>query len=57
MPDKDRLPPIHPGEILREEFPPLLEELQNVVAEIKVVEQKLDQLKAPWSQGRMPSLN
>ena len=44
-------------EILREEFPPLLEELQNVVAEIKVVEQKLDQLKAPWSPGRMPSLN
>jgi len=44
-------------EILKEEFPPVLEEVQNVVGEIKVVEQKLDQLKAPWSPGRIPELN
>jgi hypothetical protein len=43
--------------ILREEFPPVLEELQNVVGEIKVVEQKLDELKAPWSPGRVPELD
>jgi hypothetical protein len=27
------------------------------VGEIKVVEQKLDELKAPWSPGRVPELD
>jgi photosystem II stability/assembly factor-like uncharacterized protein len=44
-------------EILREEFPPVLEQLKVVVDGIARVEAKLDELKAPWTPGRMPELN
>ena len=44
-------------EILREEFPPVLEQLKEVVSGIEEVEARLDELKAPWSPGRMPELD
>jgi len=44
-------------EILREEFPPMLDQLKEVVDGITRVETKLEELKAPWSPGRMPDLN
>jgi len=44
-------------EIIREEFPPVLEQLKDVVAGIKKVEDKLDELKAPWTPGRVPELD
>ncbi len=44
-------------EILKEEFPPVLAQLQKVVEEIKELDQQLEQLKAPWTPGRIPELN
>ncbi len=44
-------------EILREEFPPVLEQLKEVVDGIRKVEARLEELKAPWSPGRIPELN
>jgi len=44
-------------EILREEFPPVLEDLKEVVSGINEIEDRLDELKAPWSPGRMPELD
>jgi hypothetical protein len=44
-------------EILREEFPPLLTDLEKVVEEIRELDRKLEELKAPWTPGRVPSLN
>jgi photosystem II stability/assembly factor-like uncharacterized protein len=44
-------------EILREEFPPVLENLQEVIDGIARVEARLDELKAPWTPGRIPELN
>ena len=44
-------------EILREEFPPVLEQLKEVVDGISKVEARLEELKAPWSPGRIPVLN
>jgi hypothetical protein len=44
-------------EILREEFPPVLDQLKEVVTGIEKVEAKLEELKAPWTPGRMPELN
>jgi photosystem II stability/assembly factor-like uncharacterized protein len=43
--------------ILREEFPPVLERIGQVVAGIKGVEAQLDALDAPWTPGRMLQLN
>jgi hypothetical protein len=42
--------------ILREEFPPVLAQLKEVVDGITKVEDRLDELKAPWSPGRVPEL-
>jgi len=44
-------------EILREEFPPVLADLEQVVADIRELDQKLEELKAPWTPGRVPSLD
>jgi photosystem II stability/assembly factor-like uncharacterized protein len=41
-------------EILREEFPPVLEQLKEVVSGIEEIENRLDDLKAPWTPGRVP---
>ena len=41
--------------ILVEEFPPILNELRNILSlEIKPMEEKLEKLKAPYSEGRIP---
>lgn len=44
-------------EILKEEFPPVLKALEQVVDEIAVLDQRLEELKAPWTPGRLPELN
>ena len=44
-------------EILREEFPPLLEELERIVSKITEIDAKLEELKAPWTPGRLPELD
>ena len=44
-------------EILREDFPPVLAQLEKVVEEIAELDQQLEQLKAPWTPGRVPSLD
>jgi len=44
-------------EILREEFPPVLAQLEKVVEEIVELDQQLEDLKAPWTPGRVPSLD
>jgi photosystem II stability/assembly factor-like uncharacterized protein len=49
--EKDQL------EILREEFPPVLDRLDQAVAAIGEVEHSLEALKAPWTPGRMPQLD
>jgi photosystem II stability/assembly factor-like uncharacterized protein len=43
--------------ILREEFPPVLKQLREVVDGIDSVETRLEEMKAPWSPGRMPVLD
>lgn len=44
-------------EILNEEFPPLLKKLEEIATkDIKNLELKLDQAKAPWTPGRIPAL-
>lgn len=41
--------------ILVEEFPPVLNELKNILnSEIKPMEEKLEMLKAPYTEGRIP---
>ena len=44
-------------EILRAEFPPLLEELKRIVGKISEIDGQLEELKAPWTPGRVPELN
>ena len=44
-------------EILKEEFPPLLATLEKVVDEIAQLDLKLEELKAPWTPGRVPQLD
>ena len=48
--EKDQL------EILKEEFPPLLDQLKEIVGEIKALDQELEAIKAPWTPGRLPVL-
>ena len=43
-------------EILKEEFPPLLEALEQIVDELGLLDQRLEELKAPWTPGRIPEL-
>ncbi len=43
-------------QILREEFPPVLAQLEQIVDEISLLEDRLEQLKAPWTPGRLPEL-
>jgi hypothetical protein len=44
-------------EILKDEFPPVLSQLKQVVDEIRELDQELEALKAPWTPGRVPELN
>lgn len=43
--------------ILREEFPPLLEELERIHEEIGELDRILEEMKAPWTPGRIPRLD
>jgi len=43
-------------EILKEEFPPVLERIENVVRGIDGLNNSLEELKAPWTPGRIPVL-
>jgi photosystem II stability/assembly factor-like uncharacterized protein len=43
-------------EILREEFPPVLEKLEEIVGRIDEIDARLEELKAPWTPGRVPML-
>ncbi|KPK86329.1 MAG: glycosyl hydrolase [Bacteroides sp. SM23_62_1] len=40
--------------ILTEEFPPLLEQLKKINEELGALEKNLDNLKVPWTPGRIP---
>ncbi len=40
-------------EILKEEFPPVLDKLEQVVDEIRQLDSELEELKAPWTPGRV----
>ncbi len=42
--------------ILKEEFPPVLRRIEKTAAEIELLEQDLEKLKAPWTPGRIPAL-
>jgi len=44
-------------EILKEEFPPILVQLEVIVKGVEDVERKLEDLKAPWTPGRIPELD
>ncbi|MEN8201353.1 MAG: glycosyl hydrolase [Bacteroidota bacterium] len=44
-------------EILKEEFPPLLAQLEQVVDGVNELDRELEALKAPWSPGRVSELN
>jgi hypothetical protein len=44
-------------EILKEEFPPLLAKLAQVVEKIRELDKELEAVKAPWTPGRVPQLN
>ncbi len=44
-------------EILKEDFPPVLAQLEKVVEEIAELDQQLEQLKAPWTPGRVPIMD
>ena len=42
-------------EILKEEFPPLLEALKRIVEnDIPALETELNKIGAPWTPGRLP---
>ncbi len=43
-------------EILKEEFPPLIDHLKTLDAEIKSIESELDELGAAWTPGRILEL-
>ncbi len=43
-------------EILKEEFPPLIDQLKALDVEIKAIENELDELGAAWTPGRMLEL-
>ena len=42
--------------ILSEEFPPVLEKVKNILAEIETLEKAMDKAAIPWTPGRLPVL-
>jgi len=42
--------------IVRDELPAILDQLREIDNEIKLAETQLEQLKAPWTPGRLPDL-
>jgi hypothetical protein len=43
--------------ILKEEFPPLMAQLEQIVDGVNELDRELKALKAPWTPGRVPELN
>jgi hypothetical protein len=43
-------------EILRTEFPPILERIKKAGQDIQNLDKQLDVIKAPWTPGRIPTL-
>ena len=43
-------------DILKTEFPPVLEKITKAGEDLKNLEKQLDDIKAPWSTGRIPKL-
>jgi hypothetical protein len=43
-------------EILKSEFSPLLERVKKAGSDLKELDRKLDEAKAPWTPGRVPVL-
>jgi hypothetical protein len=43
-------------DILMEEFPPVLEKIKVLDAEIKSIETEMEKHEAPWTPGRIPEL-
>ena len=43
--------------ILKEEFPPVLDQLKTIALEIEGIEERLEEMKAPWTPGRIPVLD
>jgi len=43
-------------EILKAEFPPVLERVKKAGEDLQKLDKKLDDLKAPWTPGRVPVL-
>jgi photosystem II stability/assembly factor-like uncharacterized protein len=43
-------------EILKSEFPPILERVKKAGTDLQKLEKELDGIKAPWTPGRIPSL-
>lgn len=43
--------------ILKEEFPPMLAQLEQVVDAVHELDRELEALKAPWTPGRVPELD
>jgi hypothetical protein len=43
--------------ILKEEFPPLMAQLEQIVDGVNELDRELEALKAPWTPGRVPELN
>jgi len=44
-------------EILKEEFPPVLASLERIVDEIEDLDIQLEEMKAPWTPGRIPEFD
>jgi hypothetical protein len=42
--------------ILKKEFPVLLERIQKAGTAVDALDAKLDEMKAPWTSGRVPRL-
>jgi hypothetical protein len=43
-------------EILKAEFPPVLERVKKAGADLQLLDKQLDSVKAPWTPGRIPIL-
>jgi hypothetical protein len=43
-------------QILKKEFPVLLERIQRAGKSVDALDTKLDEIKAPWTSGRIPKL-
>jgi hypothetical protein len=43
-------------EILKTDFPPILERIKKAGQDLQNLDKQLDSIKAPWTPGRVPVL-